>query len=128
MAFKMKGFKPHNMYKTEKANTKADHDRLEKQGFDHSPYDKALVGNQHELPEFLQKEIKNSPAKKYKSDAQRKAVHASKAESGLKKTVSWMYGGKKYSGKVIRETKDKIFARTHNNKVKTIVKGKTKRS
>ena len=41
MAFKMKGFKAHNMYKTKKANTKADHDRLEKQGFDHSPYNKA---------------------------------------------------------------------------------------
>jgi hypothetical protein len=48
--------------------------------------------------------------------------------SPMKKTVSWMYGGKKYSGDFIRETKDKIFARTHNNKVKTIVKGKTKRS
>ena len=40
MAFKMKGFEPHNMYKTEKANTKADHDRLKKQGYDHSPYNK----------------------------------------------------------------------------------------
>ena len=42
MAFKMKGFKAHNMYKTKKANTKADHDRLEKQGYDHSPYDKKV--------------------------------------------------------------------------------------
>jgi hypothetical protein len=42
MAFKMKGFEPHNMYKTEKANTKADHDRLEKQGYDHSPYNKMV--------------------------------------------------------------------------------------
>jgi len=83
MAFKMKGFKPHNMYKTEKANTHKEHLALEKKGFDHSPYSKK---------------------------------------------VSWMYGGKKYSGNVIRETKDKIFARTHNNKVKTIIKGKTKRS
>lgn len=40
MAFKLKGFEPHNMYKTEKAKTKADHDRLEKQGYDHSPYSK----------------------------------------------------------------------------------------
>ena len=40
MAFKMKGFKAHNMYKTRKANTKADHDRLKKQGYDHSPYKK----------------------------------------------------------------------------------------
>ena len=35
-----KKFKPHNMYKREKANTKADHDRLEKQGYGHSPYKK----------------------------------------------------------------------------------------
>ena len=41
MAFKMKGFKAHNMYKTERADTKADHDRLEKQGYDHNPYKKA---------------------------------------------------------------------------------------
>ena len=41
MAFKMKGFEAHNMYKTKKANTKADHDRLKKQGYDHSPYKKA---------------------------------------------------------------------------------------
>ena len=83
MAFKMKGFEAHNMYKTEKANTHEEHLALEKKGYDHNPY---------------------------------------------KKTVSWMYGGKKYSGDFIRETKDKIFARTHNNKVKVIIKGKTKRS
>ena len=41
MAFKMKGFEAHNMYKTKKAHTKADHNRLEKQGYDHSPYKKA---------------------------------------------------------------------------------------
>ena len=33
-------FKAHNMYKTKKAHTKADHDRLEEQGYDHSPYNK----------------------------------------------------------------------------------------
>ena len=44
MAFKMKGFEPHNMYKTEKANTKADHNRLEKKGYDHSPYNKKAKG------------------------------------------------------------------------------------
>ena len=49
-------------------------------------------------------------------------------DSPMDRKVSWMYGGKKYSGDFIRETEDKIFARTHNNKVKTIVKGKTKRS
>ena len=41
MAFKMNGFEPHNMYMTEKAETKADHDRLKKQGYDHNPYKKA---------------------------------------------------------------------------------------
>ena len=47
-----------------------------------SPMMKALIGNQDKLPVELQKEILDSPAKKYKSDAQRKAVHASKAEKG----------------------------------------------
>jgi len=55
-----------------------------------SPMMKALIGNQDKLPSALQKEILDSPidmygkspAKKYKSDAQRKAVHASKAEKG----------------------------------------------
>ena len=55
-----------------------------------SPMMKALIGNQDKLPVELQKEILDSPmdmygkkgsmAKKYKSDAQRKAVRASKAE------------------------------------------------
>ena len=36
----MKGFKPHNMYKTEKANTYKEHLALEKKGYDHSPYNK----------------------------------------------------------------------------------------
>ena len=40
MAFKMKGFKPHNMYKTEKANTHQEHLDLKKKGYDHSPYQK----------------------------------------------------------------------------------------
>ncbi len=40
MAFKMKGFKPHNMYKTEKANTYKEHLALEKKGYDHNPYKK----------------------------------------------------------------------------------------
>ena len=34
MAFKMKGFVAHNMYKTKRAKTKADHNRLEKQGYE----------------------------------------------------------------------------------------------
>jgi len=33
-----KKFKPHNMYKTERAETKADHNRLKKKGYDHDPY------------------------------------------------------------------------------------------
>ena len=56
-----------------------------------SPMMKALVGNQNKLPVELQEEIKRSPGKKYKSDAQRKAVHASKAEKG---SAAKMYGGK----------------------------------
>ena len=40
----------------------------------------------------------------------------------MAKKVSWMYGGKKYSGTFIRETKDNIFARTTNGKIKTIKK------
>ena len=45
-----------------------------------SPMMKALIGKQENLPEELKAKILASPAKKYKSDAQRKAVHASKAE------------------------------------------------
>ena len=54
-----------------------------------SPMMKALVGKQGNLPEGLKAKILASPAKKYKSDAQRKAVHASKSESPAK-----MYGKK----------------------------------
>ena len=57
-----------------------------------SPMMKALIGKQENLPEELKAKILASPAKmygkspkkKYKSDAQRKAVHASKAESAMK--------------------------------------------
>ena len=38
--FKMKGFEPHNMYKTEKANTHEEHLSLKEEGYDHSPYKK----------------------------------------------------------------------------------------
>ena len=85
-----------------------------------SPMMKALVGKQENLPEELKAKIlaspaknymkpeeykvfnmgnpvkmygkKDSPAKGYKSDAQRKAVHASKAE---KAAAAKMYGKKK---------------------------------
>ena len=54
-----------------------------------SPMMKALIGKQNNLPEELKAKILASPAKKYKSDAQRKAVHASKAEKG---SAAKMYG------------------------------------
>ena len=58
-----------------------------------SPMMKALIGKQGNLPTELKNKIlassDESPAKKYKSDAQRKAVHASKSESPAK-----MYGKK----------------------------------
>jgi len=38
----MKGFEPHNMYKTKKANTYKDHLALEKKGYDHNPYKKTV--------------------------------------------------------------------------------------
>ena len=37
--------------------------------------------------------------------------------SNMAKTVSWMWGGKRYKGTLIRETKTHKFARTHNGKV-----------
>lgn len=46
MAFKMKykngafPFKTHNMYKTERAETEAEHNALKEKGFDHNPYKK----------------------------------------------------------------------------------------
>tara|TARA_R110002020_G_scaffold322908_3_gene538654 strand:+ start:920 stop:1123 length:204 start_codon:yes stop_codon:yes gene_type:complete len=40
MPFKMRGFEPHNMYKTEKANTHKEHLALKEKGFDHDPYKK----------------------------------------------------------------------------------------
>ena len=42
----------------------------------------------------------------------------------MAKKVSWMWGGKRYSGTLIRETKTHKFARTHNGKIKKIVKKK----
>ena len=38
--------------------------------------------------------------------------------------VMFQHGGKKYTGTFIRETKDKIYARTTNGKTKTIIKKK----
>jgi len=59
-----------------------------------SPMMKKLIGKQNNLPEELKAKIIASPAKKYKSDAQRKAVHASKAEkaSAVKNYKKGYYG------------------------------------
>ena len=59
-----------------------------------SPMMKALIGKQNNLPTELKNKILASPAKKYKSDAQRKAVHASKSDSPAK-----MYGKKSPANK-----------------------------
>jgi len=40
----------------------------------------------------------------------------------MAKKVSWMYGGKRYYGTLIRETKTHKFARTENGKIKKIKK------
>ena len=40
----------------------------------------------------------------------------------MARRVSWMWGGKRYYGTFIRETKDHIFALTHNGKIKKIKK------
>ena len=53
-----------------------------------SPMMKKLIGKQNNLPEELKAKIIASPTKKYKSDAQRKAVHASKAD---KESMAKMY-------------------------------------
>ena len=38
----------------------------------------------------------------------------------MAKQVSWMFGGKRYYGTLIRETKTHKFARTKNGKIKKI--------
>ena len=40
----------------------------------------------------------------------------------MAKRVSWTWRGKRYSGKLIRTTKKHKFARTHNGKIKKIVR------
>ena len=42
--------------------------------------------------------------------------------NSMAKTVSWLWGGKRYKGTLIRETKTHKFARTHNGKIKKIKK------
>tara|TARA_R110002020_G_scaffold1766_1_gene8081 strand:+ start:2805 stop:3815 length:1011 start_codon:yes stop_codon:yes gene_type:complete len=48
MAFKMKGFKPHNMYKTERAETHKEHLSLKEKGYDHNPYKKKSPLKDHD--------------------------------------------------------------------------------
>ena len=38
MAFKMKGFKAHNMYDKQEAKTEQQHLELKEKGYEHSPY------------------------------------------------------------------------------------------
>tara|TARA_R100000315_G_C5147232_1_gene84254 strand:+ start:49 stop:294 length:246 start_codon:yes stop_codon:yes gene_type:complete len=67
-------------------------------------------------------------------DELRKAVkaHGKQADtiekhiSSMKKTVSWKYGDGTYSGTLIpsMETKTHRYARTHNNKIKSLPKNK----
>ena len=45
-------------------------------------------------------------------------------ERQLAKKVSWMWGGKRYYGTLIRKTKKHTFARTQNGKIKKIVRKK----
>jgi len=47
-----------------------------------------------------------------------------KAHNRKAKTVSWMFGGKKYSGKEIKskETSTHKYARTENGKIKILPK------
>ena len=42
----------------------------------------------------------------------------------MAKKVSWTYGGKRYSGTFMRETKTHKFARTKSGKIKKIAKRK----
>jgi hypothetical protein len=42
----------------------------------------------------------------------------------MAKKVSWMYGGKRYYGTLIRETKKYKYARTSSGKIKKIIKKK----
>ena len=45
----------------------------------------------------------------------------------MPKKVSWLYGGKRYYGTLIRETKEAKYARTQDGKTKKILKKKKKK-
>ena len=95
-----------------------------------SPLTKKLVGGQHRLPAELKQEILNSPAKKYKSDAQRKAVHASKAEQSPAKMMKKSPAKKPLVGKqknLPEELKKKILASPSKMKKESAMKMKKKK-
>jgi len=93
-----------------------------------SPMAKKLVGKQGNLPAELKAKImaapesptkmydKKSPAKKYKSDAMRKAVHASKAE---KASPGKMYGKSPMKELTKEEIDKRIVAETAKLKTAT---------
>jgi len=83
-----------------------------------SPLTKKLVGGQHRLPAELKQEILNSPAKKYKSDAQRKAVHASKAEQSPAKMVTGVADKKNPNKRKISKATKSLYLSTARHKIK----------
>ena len=103
MAFKMKG--PSLMKMVKEAGMKMKEPMKLKKD---SPMD--LNKGFDKLPEDVQSKIlkKDSPKKKYKSDAQRKAVHASKAESGMKMKKEEPMKMKKGAMKMKGEDKKKL--------------------
>ena len=103
MAFKMKGFKPHNMYDKQKAETHKEHLALKEKGYKHSPYKKMDA-------------LHNGEPGVQKEDFEQ--------FSAMKKKVSWKYGKGTYSGELIpsKETSTHRYARTHNGKVKSLPK------
>ena len=60
------------------------------------------------------------------ADTIEKHIDEMEESSPLNKKVSWMYGGKTYSGDLIpsMETKTHRYARTHNGKIKSLPKKK----
>ena len=109
MAFKMKG--PSLMKMVKEAGMKMKEPMKLKKD---SPMD--LNKGFDKLPEDVQSKIlkKDSPKKKYKSDAQRKAVHASKAESAMK-----MDGKEKLKkAKASPTASEKATMKAHNQALK----------
>jgi hypothetical protein len=98
MAFKMKGFKAHNMYKKEIANTKSEHEALEKEGFGHSPYSKV------DVYQDLEAELDNYNLKK-KRELNYKPQSSFKKAKGIDGKACWkgykLQGTKKKGGKTV---------------------------